>query len=164
MKSTKYYIIGLLLLSTTALLAQDCVDYYRVVCCNIDRQKGYKIYSQSKSAAISVNDTIEFNIVFYGFKDYVSSFCTQKDFYPIHFRLIDPNTRDILYDNTNDKHIKSLEVGFGTTKSLAIQINLLANNINTIELQNDLGCIGLLIQYANYLQRLGSDEYSKYII
>ena len=150
MKSTKYYIIGLLLLSTTALLAQDCVDYYRVVGFNMDRQKGYKIYSQSKSATISVKDTIEFNIVFYGLKDYVFSFCTRKDFYPIHFRLIDSNTRDILYDNANDKYIESLEVGFDTTKSLAIQINVLANNLNTVEQQNDVGCIGLMIQYANY--------------
>ncbi len=150
MKTTKCCIIGLLLLSTTPLLAQDCVDYHNSDGCFLDRQRGYKLYSQSKSAPISIDDTIEFNIVFYGQKDYVFSLCTRQDLYPINFLLLDPVTRDVLYDNANDRYIESLGIGFDATRSLTVQINVLADKKTLSEKEDDVGCIGLLLQYKNY--------------
>jgi hypothetical protein len=150
MKTTKWLLTCLLLIATAALFGQDCVDYHRSAGCNMDRQRGYKIYSQSKSAVITVKDTIEFNIVFYGQKDYIFSFCTRQDLYPIHFRLIDPASRDVLYDNANDRYIESLGIGFDTTRSLAVQITVLADKARQAELEDDVGCIGLLMQYRSY--------------
>ncbi len=150
MKTTKCFITGLLLISTAVLFGQDCVDYHRFSGCNMDRQRGYKIYSQSKSAVISVQDTIEFNIVFYGQKDYVFTFCTRQDLYPINFRLFDADSRNVLYDNANDRFIESLGIGFDATRSVTIQLNVLAGNARPSELENDVGCIGLLLQYRNY--------------
>ena len=150
MKTTKCCIIGLLLLFTTVLLAQDCVDYHNSDGCFLDRQRGYKLYSQSKSAPISIDDTIEFNIVFYGQKDYAFSLCTRQDLYPINFRLLDPVTRDVLYDNANDRYIESLGIGFDATRSLTVQINVLANKKPHSDKEDDVGCIGLLLQYRKY--------------
>jgi hypothetical protein len=150
MKTNRCYLIGLLILSTTSLFAQDCVEYYNSTGCSLDRQRGYKIYSQSKSAPISVDDTIEFNIVFYGQKEYIFSLCTRQDFYPINFRLVDPDTHDVLYDNANDRYIESLGIGFDATRSLAILINVLADKTLASEQEDNVGCIGLLLQYRNY--------------
>ena len=67
----------LLVIAPMYLMAQDCVDYHKLGDCMMDRQKGYKLYSQSKSVGMSPIDTVEFNVVFYGQKDYKtrSSFC-----------------------------------------------------------------------------------------
>lgn len=131
-------------------LAQDCVNYHEVGDCSLDRQKGYKIYSQSKSVAISPLDTVELNIVFYGQKDYILSFCAHKKMYPIHFILIDKESKQVLYDNANDRYIESLGVGFDVSKSLTIQVDVLARRADEEEIEDYLGCMGLLIQYKNY--------------
>ena len=89
------FLVGLLSAIPLASFAQDCVDYHEVGDCYMDRQRGFKIYSQSKSMIVSAKDTIDLNIVFYGQKDYIFSFCTHKKFYPIHFQLIDTDTGDI---------------------------------------------------------------------
>ena len=133
--------------------AQDCVDYHEIGDCMLDRQKGFKVYSQSKSVSMSPMDTVELNIVFYGQKDYILSFCAHKKMYPIHFLLVDPESRQVLYDNSNDRFIESLGLGFDVTKSLIIKIEALARISSEEEIENNLGCVGLLIQYKNYEQR-----------
>ena len=155
MKQIQY--LNILILALVILpmktFAQDCVDYHEIGDCMLDRQKGFKIYSQSKSVSMSPLDTVEFNVVFYGQKDYILSFCTHKKMYPIHFTLVDPDSRQILYDNTNDRFIESLGIGFDVTKSLIISIQALARNSSEEEIRNSSGCVGLLIQYKNYENR-----------
>ena len=136
--------------SINLIWSQDCTTYHEVGDCIMDRDKAYKIYSQSRSAVISATDTIEFSIVFYGQKDYICSFCTHQKFYPVNFRLIDPDTREVLYDNKEDKYIESLGVGFDVTKTLIIQVSVLARKAKPEEIEDYLSCIGLLLQYKNY--------------
>lgn len=135
------------------LIAQDCTNYHKLGDCIMDRSRGYKIYSQSKSVAISALDTIELNMIFYGQKDYIISFCTHRKFYPINFRLIDPYTKEILYDNAQDSYIESLGVGFDVTKSLTVRINVLARKATPEEIEGYMGCLGVLIQYLNYPEK-----------
>lgn len=143
----------LLVISPLSLMAQDCVDYHKLGDCMMDRQKGYKIYSQSKSVSMSPKDTVEFNIVFYGQKDYIFSFCTHAKLYPVHFVLIDPESGDVLYDNAKDRHIESLGIGFDVTKNLTIKVDVVARKASEEEIDQYVGCIGLLIQYRNYSQK-----------
>ncbi len=140
----------LFLLLPSYLLAQDCEYYYRDGDCRYDIQKGYKIYSQSHSVSMTPLDTIELNAVFYGQKDYILSFCTHKKMYPIHFVLIDQQTQQVLYDNEEDKYLESLGLGFDVTKSLTIKIDVLARGSSEEEIKENVGCLGLLIQYKNY--------------
>jgi hypothetical protein len=132
------------------MVAQDCVDYHKLGDCMMDRQKGYKIYSQSKSVSMSPKDTVEFNVVFYGQKDYIFSFCTHAKLYPVHFVLVDPETGETLYDNAKDKYIESLGIGFDVTKSLLIRVDVVARKASEEEIEEYVGCLGLLIQYRNY--------------
>ena len=146
-------LIVLLVIASLSVMAQDCVDYHKLGDCMMDRQKGYKIYSQSKSVSMSPKDTVEINIVFYGQKDYIFSFCTHGRLYPVHFVLIDPDSGDVLYDNVNDKYIESLGIGFNVTKSLTIKIDVVARKASEEEIDQYVGCLGLLIQYRNYSQK-----------
>ncbi len=150
MKHLRYaYLLALAMIALDAF-AQDCVDYHELGDCVLDRQKGYKIYSQSKSVYINPLDTVELNIVFYGQNDYILSFCTYKKMYPIHFTLVDPESRLVIYDNTNDRFIESLGLGFDVTKSITVTIQALAGSSTEEEIEHSVGCVGLLIQYKNY--------------
>lgn len=146
-------LLGMCSLPGLIARSQECVTYHEVGDCIMDRNKAYKIYSQSRSAVISATDTVEFNIVFYGQKDYICSFCTHQKFYPVNFRLLDPDTREVLYDNKDDNYIESLGVGFDVTKTLIIQVNVLARKATPEEIKDYLSCIGLLLQYKNYPEK-----------
>lgn len=130
--------------------AQDCVDYHKIGDCNMDRQKGFKVYSQSKSFTMGLLDTLELNVVFYGQKDYILSFCAHKKMYPIHFILVDPETDQVLYDNQDDRYIESLGVGFDVTKSLLMKVDVKSRKASEEEIEEFHGCLGMLIQYKNY--------------
>jgi hypothetical protein len=155
MKYTRKLILtaGIICLFSLSTLAQDCVNYHEVGDCHMDRQRGFKVYSQSKSVSLSPTDTIDLNIIFYGQKDYIFSFCTHTKLYPIHFQIIDPETGDLLYDNKDDNYLESIGIGFDVTKSLTLRVNVLARKASAEEIDNYLGCLGLLIQYNNYPDR-----------
>ena len=146
-------LLCLLVILPSTSFAQDCVGYHELSDCNMDRQRGYRIYSQSKSVIISALDTVNLNIVFYGQKDYIFSFCTHAKLYPVHFQLIDPETGDVLYDNADDRFLESVGIGFDGTKSLTLKVNVLARDATDVEVKEYLGCLGLLIQYRNYPDR-----------
>jgi hypothetical protein len=143
-------LVILLLLVPHFSLAQNCENHHQEGDCRYDLQKGFKIYSQSKSVSLSPLDTVELNMVFYGQKDYILSFCTHRKMYPIHFILIDQQTQQILYDNEEDKYLESLGLGFDVTKSLIIKVDVLARESSEEEIKENIGCLGLLIQYKNY--------------
>lgn len=147
-------ILGLLLFLIPAhLMSQNCDTHHLEGDCQSDLQKGYKLYSQSHSSSISPLDTIEFNVVFYGQKDYVLSFCTHKNLYPVHFVLIDQQTDEVLYDNEEDKYIESLGLGFDVAKPMTIRVDVIARKSTEEQIKEKIGCLGLLIQYKNYARK-----------
>ncbi|HEC42890.1 MAG TPA: hypothetical protein ENI20_08700 [Bacteroides sp.] len=152
MKYIKYlqFLALALFLLPLSSIAQDCVDYHLVGDCYFDRQRDYKIYSQSKSLSMNPLETIDLNVIFYGQKDYILSFCSHKKMLPIHFVLIDQETNKVLYDNEDDHYIESVGIGFDATKPLTIRINLLARKATEEDIQDYLVCMGLLIQFKNY--------------
>lgn len=152
MKLTRHIslVVVTLLLTPFFVRAQDCELHHLEGDCRYDLQKGFKVYSQSKSVSINPMDTVELNLVFYGQKDYILSFCTHRKLYPIHFVLIDQQTQEVLYDNEEDKYLESLGLGFDVAKPITIKIDVLARASTEDEIKNNLGCVGLLIQYKNY--------------
>ena len=147
------FILALLLSVPPAILSQDCQNHHHEGECRFDLKRDHEIYTQSSSISMSPLDTVEMNIVFYGQKDYILSFCTHKKMYPVHFVLIDRQTGEILYDNERDRYLESLGLGFDVTRSLTIRINVLARESTEEEIRNNVGCLGLLIQYKNYEEK-----------
>jgi len=144
------FIVVLLVSFSPAILSQDCQNHHQEGDCRFDMKRDHEIYTQSRSISMSPLDTIEMNIVFYGQKDYILSFCTHKKMYPVHFVLIDQQTGEVLYDNERDRYLESLGLGFDVTRSLTIRIDVLARESTEEEIRNNVGCLGLLIQYKNY--------------
>lgn len=151
MKCFKVFVIlpGICLMTIPCLSGQDCPEFLDSENCTMNRQRGYKTYSQSKSVYVAPKDTVEMNIVFYGQKDYILSFCSIREFFPVNFRLLDPSTRKIFYDNVEDQYIETLQVGFDATKSVIVQFRAIGGKNITTNKKDPRNCIGLLIQYRN---------------
>lgn len=151
MKAIRHiHLLAFLFLIPGHLISQNCNTHHLDGDCQYDLEKGYKVYSQSHSVSLSALDTVDLNVVFYGQKDYILSFCTHKNLYPIHFVLIDQQTNEVLYDNEQDKYVESLGLGFDVAKPLTIRVNAIARLSTEEEIQDKIGCLGLLIQYKNY--------------
>ena len=144
---TLFSIIWLL---AAGLNAQDCDNHHLEGDCRFDLQKGYNLYSQSTSVTMSPLDTTELSMIFYGQKDYILSFCTHRKMYPIHFMLIDEQTDQLLYDNQEDKFIESVGLGFDVSKTIRVKITVLARESTEQEIEENIGCVGVLVQYKNY--------------
>ena len=143
---TQFFLLGF----SALLIGQDCESFFKQGDCHMDLQRGYKIYSQSKGVPITTRDTIEMNVVFYGQKDYVFTFCTGKELYPIHFEIIDPESGSLIYDNREDRYIESLGIGFDMTMNLKFRINVLAETNGAGGQLDYSGCLGILFQYKSY--------------
>jgi hypothetical protein len=152
MKTLKntFILAFLYLLVPLQIWSQECTDYHEHSDCIMDRDRAYKKYSQSKSVLITIHDTVELNIIFYGQKDYILSFCADKLLYPVHFWFKDPSTGEVLYDNSQDNYIGSLNIGFEVTRPLNVMLNVVGKTAVNKDLNKYIGCVGLLIQYKDY--------------
>jgi len=144
-------VIACILFMLPAMMAgQSCSTCFKEGDCRMDLHKGYNTFSQSKGYQISTRDTIEVSVVFYGQKDYIFTFCTEKNLYPVHFMIYDTETGILIYDNKDDRYIESLGVGLDVTKNLTFKITTLAS-IHELSAKTDQsGCLGVLFQYKNY--------------
>jgi len=144
-------VLGLLICGMPALLkAQDCNESYKKGDCRMDLHKGYKTFSQSHGFSVTPKDTVELSVVFYGQKDYIFTFCTDKNLYPVHYQIIDTETGTMLYDNEDDRYVESLVLGLDVTKNLTFRVNTLAS-LETARMETDpSGCLGVLFQYKSY--------------
>jgi len=139
-----------ILLFSGFLFGQDCGYYFKEDNCGMELQKGFKVYSQSKGIHVAIGDTIDMNVVFFGQKDYSFTFCTETALYPVHFRIIDPETGVQIYDNGEDRYIESLGISFDVTRNLTFKINVLGEKGAAAGMDVQTGCLGMLIQYKNY--------------
>lgn len=129
------------------LVAQDCSDFHlrtRSDCAEFTYGE-YKIYGQSKSALVELNNMVSLQVIFYGGKDYAISFCSDKKLYPIHFRLIEAETRKVIYDNEEDDYIPGVKFGVNDTKAIIIEATALGKSKKSYE--PVVGCLGIRINW-----------------
>jgi hypothetical protein len=115
----------------------------------MDLHKGYKTFSQSRGFSVTPKDTVELSVVFFGQKDYIFTFCTDKELYPVHYQIIDTETGTLLYDNKDDRYIESLVLGLDVTKNLTFKVNALASLETQPVETTPAGCLGVLFQYKS---------------
>lgn len=153
MKIFKFILFILFILFSVNCYSQDCSRFNRWAECR-PRINDYNTYLQPKSVAVGVNDTIKFNVVFDGNRDYILSFCANKLYFPIKVRLLKPETSEALYDNTTDGYPQSIGVWISTTQSLIIEISLLADKLGDERLtRNDLVCVGLIMHWNKIFKK-----------
>jgi len=151
----RIYIFTYILFSLVSTIGygQDCSRFNRWAECR-PRIKDYETYLQPKAIAVGINDTLVFNVVFEGGRDYILSFCANKLYYPIHVRLMKAGTREEIYDNSIDNYCESIGIGFYKTQSLAIEISFLSDLLGDKGLKmNHIVCTGMIMHWKNIFKK-----------
>ena len=148
LKHTKLLIFTsvFLLLSSTYAFSQRCHSFHHHNnCWTKDIKKDFKQYGQARSAILEINKRFSYQAIFYGKKDYKVIVCTESGYYPVHYRLTNAETKEILYDNSEDNYVES--VGFTTDKNikLLIEVTILAENIEPEDAKDLRICAGIQI-------------------
>jgi len=150
MKKIKVILFIISLFSSISY-SQDCTEsfnYYKYVNCSKCIDRNYNIYAEPKNIEIGINDTLKYNIMLYGNRDYIVSFCANELYYPIHIKLLSQETKQVIYDNALDGYIESIGVGFYNNQNLTVEVTLLANDIG--KERKDIKekiCVGMILQW-----------------
>ncbi|MFW5644366.1 MAG: hypothetical protein ACOCZL_00500 [Bacteroidota bacterium] len=139
--------ILVIFLSTSKLEAQDCKKFHLYGPCQQYAGPKFEYDGQSRSNVIGYGDKLIYSMIFYGEREYKLFFCTSEEFYPVHFKLIDPVSRELLYDNKEDNYSNDLSVNIEKTQRIMIELSVLAHEASPEVKRNFLGCSGLLMQW-----------------
>ncbi len=139
--------ILLLILSISDLEAQDCKKFHLYGPCQQYAGPKFEYDGQSRSNVIGFGDKLIYSMIFYGEREYKLFFCTSEEFYPVHFKLIDPVSRELLYDNKEDNYSNELSLNIEKTQRIMIELSVLAHEASQEVKSNFLGCSGLLMQW-----------------
>ena len=146
-KITISLIISLLFVSS-GLLAQrdDCKKFHLYGECKQYPGAKFKYDGQSRSNIIGVGDQLIYSLVLYGDKQYKIYFCTSKAFKPIHLKLLNGETGELMYNNDVDEYIDNLTLNIEKTQRVKVSVEILANDMTEEEKMEYFGCLGMLVQ------------------
>lgn len=125
----------------------NCRKFHLYAECNANPGPRFKYDGQSRSNIIGVGDQLIYNLVFYSSREYNLSFCTSEYFEPIHIQLIDAETEDVLYDNSEDEFRQVITLNVDFTQRIKILVEIKAESMTEEEKLEFMGCLGMMIQY-----------------
>ena len=146
MKPLIITIVSLLIASASY---SQCTDYHRRSRCRPSaRETGDMNFSgQSKSAYLEANKTYKLQMTLFGGMDYKIFFCTEDDFYPIHYVITEKESGILLYDNEMDEYVESIGVTIENTTPVIVKVTLLAKDAEFEDMGRNRACIGIPVLY-----------------
>jgi hypothetical protein len=153
MKKVIIILFSVALLSP-ALLAQknDCKKFHLYADCNVNPGPRFKYDGQSRSNIIGVGDQLIYSLVLYEEQQYKIIFCTSDFFKPIHMKVIDAVTDEVIYDNKTDDYLNTLTLNIDKTKRMKFFVEILAKDMSEEDKLEYFGCIGMMVQYKKIKQ------------
>lgn len=131
----------------------ECKDFHKSRYCWIPDSYDFKPYFKSKSAQIEINKVYKYEVVLTPKKDYKIGLCTYPGYEPVRFVIIDKETDQIVYDNSNDQFMES--VGFSVDElpmTVSIEITVLATDLDPKDMKDVRACVGIQIMYQRVLK------------
>lgn len=156
------FIIGFVLTFTNSFAQTN--DYkvrkcysYENDSCGLSDNIYYKVHNSSRSALFLVGQTSETRFTIYNGRDYRISMCWDNILgNQLLFKILDAQTKSVLYDNAKDEFSTDFEFTVAKTSDVVIEITV-PNDPNTeqnednssIFFQKDkrMGCVGVLIEH-----------------
>jgi hypothetical protein len=140
-------ILFLIAFSGADAYSQNCTKFHLYGTCMQYPGAGYKMDGQSRSNTIGVGDKLVYNVIFYGDRSYKLIFCATDLFNPVHYVLLDSETRELIYDSKKDDYSETIELTIENTRRIMIEISVLALNADAKTTENFFGCVGFLMNY-----------------
>ncbi len=146
-------IIIILFINNPLSWAQDCKRYHAKHC-KFAVNNQFKYSGQSRSASFVKGQVSSFSIVAYGGRDYSFSVCGHRKLGDIQFRLLEADSKKVLYDNADDNYATMKIFTIETTTKLLIEISVEGTEDDTKQIEEDKLddefkklCVGVLIEY-----------------
>lgn len=151
MKRITIFLLLSLILFSTGLQAQknDCKKFHLYGDCRQYPGAKFKYDGQSRSNIIGVGDQLIYSLILYSEKQYKIFFCTSDLFRPIHLKLMNGETGELMYDNERDEYIETLTLNIEKTQRVKVSVEILGSKMTEEEKMEYFGCIGMLIQVKN---------------
>ncbi len=144
------YTSVLLLLSivlVNSAFTQNCNKFHLYGTCMQYPGASYKVDGQSRSNVIGIGDKLVYNVIFYGERSYKLIFCATELFNPVHYVLIDAETRELIFDSKNNDYSETVELSVEKTRRIMIEISVLALNADKKTTEDFFGCVGYLMHW-----------------
>ncbi len=135
----------LFIMFSSIALSQGCQKYYLHKNCRIADSYDFNQFGQARSALLEINKSYQYQVILYGKKDYKMSVCTETEYYPVHYRLINSKTKEVFYDNAEDDYMESIGFTIDNTISMIIETTILPENINPEDPIDIRACVGIQI-------------------
>ena len=146
MKSLKLIVVLLFnLWFSLTIYSQGCRDFIKTKNFNISNPGTYLIYGQSRSESVEVRKTYNFEIVFYGQKEYLLGIATEERFEPVHFRIIENQSHKVLYDNQKYQYKATVNFFIEKTQNITIEVTIIASDEDASLSKNIMTCLGIKI-------------------
>ncbi len=129
MKKKLYFIFFLLFLISISIISQNCNSYFKK-CTSVP--EGFEESSSSRSFKIRRGKNVQFVLTAYGGREYFFSICAKTKVGDLQFRLIDPESETVLYDNSSEVLCESKIIKVEFTQKIIIQVfapNWKSNNL-----------------------------------
>jgi len=139
----------MLLIALTFVNGQNCKKFHLYGTCMQFPGNNFKIDGQSRSNVIGFGDKLIYSMIFYGERQYKLYFCASDEFYPVHFKLIDPATSQVIYDNTKDEYSDNVALNIEYTRKINIEMEVLAQDATEDMKLSYLGCSGVLMLWRS---------------
>lgn len=134
--------------ATTTTYSQ-CKDFHLSYPCRLSpsEKRGMVESSQSKSGLLEANKEYLYEVMLLRKKDYKFIFCTEEEFKPVHFVIMEKESGKVYFDNSTDEYVET--IGFTTDEGivLTIKVTLLAIDNKFKDFSDNRGCLGMPIRY-----------------
>jgi len=124
---------------------QKCYEFHKTKNCQVEDIEGLKLSSLSRSHYLEAGKTITYEVVLYEQKEVFIMCCTEKNYYPLRFKLRSSINGDLIYDNKYDEYTNSIRLSLDKTELVSIEITIVSNEKNLSALQGTKACVGLAI-------------------
>jgi hypothetical protein len=135
--------------------AQDCRKFNESQFCWLPDAKGYNQYGKSRGAYVLIRKTYQYEVVLRDKNDYKIGVCTLPTYNPVQFRVIDKESKNVIYDNSTDGYKNN--IGFSVEDkpiTVIIEIAVLATDFKPKDNGDMRTCVGVQI-FFRQLTKLG---------
>lgn len=127
---------------------QDCFNFHKSSDCYVYVPDGrdFQIYNQARSTYAEIGKPNLYKVVLFGKKDFIVGVCAEAKYYrQIRLRIIDSNTKKVLFDNAEFDYIESFGFTIDKTQPLDLEITVLSKEKST---NGDKLCLGIQILWS----------------
>jgi hypothetical protein len=141
--SKLFSVFALLALSANAY--PQCQGFQKTRYCHVQESADFNYYSLSKSATVIIGEMYKCQVFLFGQKDYIFSLCAEQGFKPVHFRIVDSKTDELIYDNIQDNYNQIIGFSVEKNQTVNVEVTVLSKKKNTADPDQNRICIGIQI-------------------